>query len=575
MANVTVIINGTKVEVPAGSTILDAANKINVHIPTLCYCPDVGCGTANKPASCRLCLVEATGIRGPRKILVPACATPLARDGVEVWTNSNRALKARRTVLELLLSDHPQTCLTCAKNQECELQKLAAEFGVREIPFRGEMNTFPVDKSAAIMRDLSKCVMCRRCETVCNKVQTVGALTGNGRGFGAKVGTASMIPLADSSCTFCGQCVNVCPVGAIVGVSYVKDVWKAINDPTKTVIVQTAPAVRVAIGAAYGLPAGENVLDKLVTALKIMGADEVYDTIFGADLTVREESAEFLRRLKTGENLPLMTSCCPAWVKYVENERPEFLKNLSTARSPMQMFASVLKENYRKKDAEDGRTTFHIAIMPCTAKKMEARREEFRDAYGVPYVDLVLTTQEVVQMMKESGIRFQMLEKESPDLPYGMGSGAAEIFGTSGGVAEAVIRCCTPDKSKNALRTIEHSGLRGTDAVRFAEVTINGRKVRAAIVHGLGSAAKLLDQIQSGEVQADLVEVMSCRTGCVGGAGQPYALMAKKLQRAQGLYEIDRSAMFKRSERNPVIDAMYANGLADRAHELLHIEYKD
>ena len=265
----------------------------------------------------------------------------------------------------------------------------------------------------------------------------------------------------------------------------------------------------------------------------------------------------------------------PAWVKYVENERPEFLKNLSTARSPMQMFASVLKENYRKKDAEDGRTTFHIAIMPCTAKKMEARREEFRDAYGVPYVDLVLTTQEVVQMMKESGIRFQMLEKESPDLPYGMGSGAAEIFGTSGGVAEAVIRCCTPDKSKNALRTIEHSGIRGTDAVRFAEVTINGRKVRAAIVHGLGSAAKLLDQIQSGEVQADLVEVMSCRTGCVGGAGQPYALMAKKLQRAQGLYEIDRSAMFKRSERNPVIDAMYANGLADRAHELLHIEYKD
>ena len=247
----------------------------------------------------------------------------------------------------------------------------------------------------------------------------------------------------------------------------------------------------------------------------------------------------------------------------------------STARSPMQMFASVLKENYHKKDAEDGRTTFHIAIMPCTAKKMEARREEFRDAYGVPYVDLVLTTQEVVQMMKESGIRFQMLEKESPDLPYGMGSGAAEIFGTSGGVAEAVIRCCTPDKSKNALRTIEHSGIRGTDAVRFAEVAINGRKVRAAIVHGLGSAAKLLDQIQSGEVQADLVEVMSCRTGCVGGAGQPYALMAKKLQRAQGLYEIDRSAMFKRSERNPVIDAMYANGLADRAHELLHIEYKD
>ena len=381
--------------------------------------------------------------------------------------------------------------------------------------------------------------------------------------------------LSETKCVSCGQCAAVCTTGAITIKNDIGPAWKALQDPQKRVVIQIAPAVRVAIGEAYGLPAGENVLDKLVTALKIMGADEVYDTIFGADLTVREESAEFLRRLETGENLPLMTSCCPAWVKYVENERPEFLKNLSTARSPMQMFASVLKENYRKKDAEDGRTTFHIAIMPCTAKKMEARREEFRDAYGVPYVDLVLTTQEVVQMMKESGIRFQMLEKESPDLPYGMGSGAAEIFGTSGGVAEAVIRCCTPDKSKNALRTIEHSGLRGTDAVRFAEVTINGRKVRAAIVHGLGSAAKLLDQIRSGEVQADLVEVMSCRTGCVGGAGQPYALMAKKLQRAQGLYEIDRSAMFKRSERNPVLDAMYAAGLNERAHELLHHEYKD
>lgn len=367
----------------------------------------------------------------------------------------------------------------------------------------------------------------------------------------------------------------MCTTGAITVKNEIGLAWKALHDPKMRVIVQIAPAVRVAIGEAYGLPAGENVLDKLVTGLKIMGVDEVYDTIFGADLTVREESAEFLHRLETGENLPLMTSCCPAWVKYVENERPEFLKNLSTARSPMQMFASVLKENYRKKDAEDGRTTYHIAVMPCTAKKMEARREEFRDENGVPYVDLVLTTQEVIQMMKESGVRFQQLEKESPDMPYGMGSGAAEIFGTSGGVAEAVIRCCTPDKSKNALRTIEHSGLRGTDPIRFAEVPINGRTVRVGIVHGLASAGKLLDQIQSGEVQLDLVEVMSCRTGCVGGAGQPYGLMNKKLQRAQGLYEIDRSAMFKRSERNPVINSMYADGLGDRAHELLHVKYKD
>ena len=371
-----------------------------------------------------------------------------------------------------------------------------------------------------------------------------------------------------------GDILAVCTTGAITIKNDIGPAWKALQDPQKRVVIQIAPAVRVAIGEAYGLPAGENVLDKLVTALKIMGANEIYDTIFGADLTVREESKEFLRRLETGENLPLMTSCCPSWVRYVEQERPQFIKNLSSALSPMQMFATVLKDKYREKDAADGRTTFHIAIMPCTAKKMEAGREEFRRD-GVPNVDLVLTTQEVIKMIKESGIRFQMLEKESPDLPFGMGSGAAEIFGTSGGVAEAVLRCCLPDKSKNVLRMLEHSGLRGTEAVRFVTIPVNGRDVRVALAHGLANAAKLLDQIENGEVEVDLVEVMSCRTGCVGGAGQPYALMAKKLQRAQGLYEIDRSAMFKRSERNPVIDAMYANGLADRAHELLHIEYKD
>ena len=380
--------------------------------------------------------------------------------------------------------------------------------------------------------------------------------------------------VCSAGCIGCMMCTKVCPTGAITVKNDIGAAWRALHDPQKRVVIQIAPAVRVAIGEAYGLPAGENVLDKLVTALKIMGADEIYDTIFGADLTVREESKEFLRRLETGENLPLMTSCCPSWVRYVEQERPQFIKNLSSALSPMQMFATVLKDKYREKDAADGRTTFHIAIMPCTAKKMEAGREEFRRD-GVPNVDLVLTTQEVIKMIKESGIRFQMLEKESPDLPFGMGSGAAEIFGTSGGVAEAVLRCCLPDKSKNVLRMLEHSGLRGTEAVRFVTIPVNGRDVRVALAHGLANAAKLLDQIENGEVEVDLVEVMSCRTGCVGGAGQPYALMSTKLKRAHGLYEIDRSAMFKRSERNPVLDAMYAAGLNERAHELLHHEYKD
>ena len=510
MSKGVMYVDNIRVEYDNEPNVLEVCRKAGVEIPNFCFHSDLSVYGA-----CRMCMVEEEGTGK----IDAACTMP-PKNELHIRTNTARLLKYRRMIIELLLSAHCRDCTTCEKNRACRLQEMAVRFGIHHVRFDDTREHVKMDfSSPAVTMDLNKCILCGDCVRVCHEVQGVSNLRFAGRGPGLHIATADNKPLSETHCVSCGQCSAVCTTGAITIKNDIGPAWKALQDPQKRVVIQIAPAVRVAIGEAYGLPAGENVLDKLVTALKIMGADEVYDTIFGADLTVREESAEFLRRLETGENLPLMTSCCPAWVKYVENERPEFLKNLSTARSPMQMFASVLKENYRKKDAEDGRTTFHIAIMPCTAKKMEARREEFRDAYGVPYVDLVLTTQEVVQMMKESGIRFQMLEKESPDLPYGMGSGAAEIFGTSGGVAEAVIRCCTPDKSKNALRTIEHSGLRGTDAVRFAEVTINGRKVRAAIVHGLGSAAKLLDQIQSGEVQADLVEVMSCRTGCVGGAG--------------------------------------------------------
>ena len=561
----TITINGKKVEFTDEKNVLTIIRKAGFEVPTLCYQPELSIFGA-----CRLCMVE-----DDRGRFFASCSEE-PRDGMVIYTHTERLRKNRKLIVELLLAAHCRDCTTCDKHGRCKLQKLAYQLGINNVRFENHREIQPVDfSSPAIVRDPNKCILCGCCVRACSELQGIGVLAFAHRGTDATVTTAFDRKMAMTNCVSCGQCRVVCPTGALTIHHNMTDVWQALGDKNTRVVAQIAPAVRVAIGEAFGLPKGENSMGKVVAALHRMGFDEVFDTAYTADLTIMEESAEFLERVKAGTNLPLMTSCCPAWVKYVENERPEFLKNLSTARSPMQMFASVLKENYRKKDAEDGRTTFHIAIMPCTAKKMEARREEFRDAYGVPYVDLVLTTQEVVQMMKESGIRFQMLEKESPDLPYGMGSGAAEIFGTSGGVAEAVIRCCTTDKSKNALRTIEHSGIRGTDAVRFAEVTINGRKVRAAIVHGLGSAAKLLDQIRSGEVQADLVEVMSCRTGCVGGAGQPYALMAKKLQRAQGLYEIDRSAMFKRSERNPVIDAMYANGLADRAHELLHIEYKD
>ena len=510
MAKDIMYVDNIRVEYDEEPNVLEVCRKAGVEIPNFCFHSDLSVYGA-----CRMCMVEEESSGK-----IEAACTMQPRNGLHIRTNTARLLKYRRMIIELLLAAHCRDCTTCEKNRACRLQEMAVRFGIHHVRFDDTREHIQMDLSSpAITVDYNKCILCGDCVRVCHEVQGINNLHFAGRGPNLHIATTGGKPLSETHCVSCGQCSAVCTTGAITVKNEIGTAWKALQDPKTRVVIQIAPAVRVAIGEAYGLKAGENVLDKLVTALKIMGADEVYDTIFGADLTVREESAEFLHRLETGENLPLMTSCCPAWVKYVENERPEFLKN--------------------------------------------------------PYVDLVLTTQEVVQMMKESGIRFQMLEKESPDLPYGMGSGAAEIFGTSGGVAEAVIRCCTPDKSKNALRTIEHSGIRGTDAVRFAEVTINDRVVRVAIVHGLGSAGKLLDQIKSGEVQVDLVEVMSCRTGCVGGAGQPYALMAKKLQRAQGLYEIDRSAMFKRSERNPVIDAMYANGLAERAHELLHVEYKD
>ena len=565
MAKGIMYVDNIRVEFDDEPTIMDVCRKAGVEMPNFCFHSDLSVYGA-----CRMCMVEDldTG-------KIDAACTTKPKNGMRIRTNTSRLLKYRRMTLELMLASHCRDCTACEKNRSCRLQEMAVRFGIHHVHFKDTREHVPMDfSSPAVTFDLNKCILCGDCVRVCKEVQGMSILHFAGRGPGLHIEAGDDQPISTTHCVSCGQCAAVCTTGAITVKNDIGAAWRALHDPQKRVVIQIAPAVRVAIGEAYGLPAGENVLDKLVTALKIMGADEIYDTIFGADLTVREESKEFLRRLETGENLPLMTSCCPSWVRYVEQERPQFIKNLSSALSPMQMFATVLKDKYREKDAADGRTTFHIAIMPCTAKKMEAGREEFRRD-GVPNVDLVLTTQEVIKMIKESGIRFQMLEKESPDLPFGMGSGAAEIFGTSGGVAEAVLRCCLPDKSKNVLRMLEHSGLRGTEAVRFVTIPVNGHDVRVALAHGLANAAKLLDQIENGEVEVDLVEVMSCRTGCVGGAGQPYALMSTKLKRAHGLYEIDRSAMFKRSERNPVLDAMYAAGLNERAHELLHHEYKD
>ena len=557
-------VDNIRVEFNDEPSVLAVCQKAGVEMPNFCFHSDLSVYGA-----CRMCMVEDEHGK------IDAACTMLPKDGLRIRTNTARLLKYRRTILELLLASHCRDCTTCEKNRACRLQEMAMRFGIHHVRYEDTRPYIEKDEtSPSISVDYNKCILCGDCVRVCHEVQGVDILHFAGRGPNLRITTTDNLPYSQTKCVSCGQCSAVCTTGAITIKNEIGLAWKALHDPQKRVVIQIAPAVRVALGEAYGLPSGENVLDKLVTALKIMGADEVYDTIFGADLTVREEGPEFLRRLESGENLPLLTSCCPAWVKYVENTHPQFLKNLSSALSPMQMFATVLKDRYQKKDAEDGRTTYHIAIMPCTAKKMEAGRPEFR-RFGTPNVDLVLTTQEVIKMIKESGIRFQILEKEAPDLPFGMGSGAAEIFGTTGGVAEAVVRFCLPDKSKNALRMIEHSGLRGSEPVRFATIRIGERDVRIAVAHGLRNAGKLLDQIERGEVEVDLVEVMACPTGCVGGAGQPYALMSRKLQRASGLYEIDRSAMFKRAERNPVLNTMYAEDLGERSHELLHQTYNE
>ncbi len=582
MSDVTVTINGTKVTVPSGSTILEAAQKLNINIPTLCYCKDVGCGVPNKPASCRICLVEATGIR-PRPILVPACATPITNDRVEVWTNSQRALNARRTVLELMLSDHPQDCLTCAKNQDCELQKLAAEFGIRDIEFKGAVNHFEVDDSSeAIMRDLSKCVMCRRCETVCNKVQTVGTLTGYGRGFGAKVGTASMIPLADTSCTFCGQCVNVCPVGAITGVSYVKKVWKAINDPGKTVVVQTAPAVRVAVGQEFGFEPGVPVTGKLVAGLRALGFDKVFDTDFSADLTIMEEAHELVERVKAGKNLPILTSCCPGWINFIEHNFPDLLHIPSSCKSPQQMFGAIAKSYYAEKLGITPKDLIVVSIMPCQAKKYEAARPEFAPN-GVRDVDYVLTTRELCRMFREAGVNLANMADEKFDNPLGQSTGAADIFGVTGGVLEAALRTVHNMLTGEDLKgdAVNFRAVRGLDGIKEATVEIApGVKVNAAVCSGLGNARKVLEMVRKEPGRFQAIEIMACPGGCINGGGQPYLHGDRSLleKRMAGLYAEDANKPLRMSHENPDIKTLYKEYLgepgSEKAHHLLHTQYR-
>jgi NADH-quinone oxidoreductase subunit G len=572
MINLTV--NDKKIEIEEGATILEAAATIDIRVPTLCHlqidCIDV----THRTGSCRICVVEVEG----RPNLAPACCTPVA-EGMVVKTNSMRAIKARRTMLDLILSDHPKDCLTCEKNGSCQLQDLAAEFDLHHLLYEGEQSTYDIDLSNnSIVRDLNKCIMCRRCETACNVIQTVGVLSGVGRGFEAVVAPANMMPLSETKCTFCGQCVSVCPVGALTTMSSRYPVWNVLSDTTKTVVVQTAPAVRVAIGEEFGMEPGSIATGKLVSGLRMLGFDKVFDTDFAADLTIMEETTEFIDRVTKNENLPILTSCCPGWVKFFEHQFPELMYMPSTARSPQQMFGAIAKSYYADKIGVKREDIIVVSIMPCLAKKYEADREELK-TNGIPDVDYVLSTRELADMMKEAGIDLAKVEESEYDNPLGESSGAGVIFGASGGVLEAALRTAADWLSGEDLKEIDFTAVRGLEGVKEATVNVAGLEIKAAITSGLGNARKVLEKIQKGEAEYHIIEIMACPGGCLNGGGQPYSAHDNTIleKRKDAIYTDDKNQTIRKSHQNPDIIKLYDEYLkkpgSHLAHNLLHTKY--
>ena len=556
----TITINGKKVEFTDEKNVLTIIRKAGIDMPTLCYHSELSTFGA-----CRLCTVE-----NDRGQCFASCSEE-PKDGMVIYTHTERLRRHRKLIVELLLAAHCRDCTTCMKSGECVLQDLAHKMGVREVRFQDYKEVKPVDYSSpSIVRDPNKCILCGNCVRVCSEIQGVGVLGFAHRGTDAEVTPAFNKKLSQTACVSCGQCRVYCPTGALTIRTHLDEVYAALGDPNTRVIAQIAPAVRVAVGDAFGLPNGENAMGKTVAALHAMGFDEVFDTSYSADLTVMEESAEFLDRVQNGGKLPLLTSCCPAWVKFVDNEFPEMKENVSTCRSPQGMFSAVIKEYYRDPAHSEGKKTFVVSIMPCTAKKMEAVRPN-SFTHGEQDTDIVLTTTELTRMIKNFGIAFDKIEPEACDMPFGLSSGGGVIFGVTGGVTEAVLRRLATDHNPATLNAIAACGIRGEEGIKEATIPYNGMDVNICVVSGLANARKVMEQVRSGEKQYHLIEVMACRRGCIMGGGQPIPAGPRhKAARAQGLYKADQDRILRKSDENPLMDVFYNGYFKGKAHELLH-----